>query len=85
MASITKTEYGWRAQVRKKGVNKSKSGFSTKREALAWASMIETEIDESLSRDIPDRPFADALRRDLEQVSIQHQGYELKSVELNAG
>lgn len=78
MASFYKHNDKWRAQVRYKGISKSKSGFKTKRDAQAWANNIESEIDESLSREIPDRPFADALRRHLEQVSIQHQGYEFE-------
>ena len=83
MASIIKTEYGWRAQVRSKGVNKSKSGFKTKREAQAWALRVEEEIQESRSSEIPDRPFSDALVRYLETVSIKNQGFEFERRRLN--
>ncbi|NCN42810.1 MAG: hypothetical protein CO158_01750 [Piscirickettsiaceae bacterium CG_4_9_14_3_um_filter_43_564] len=78
MASFYKHRNSWRAQIRYKGVNKSKTGFKTKREEQAWAMNIENEIDESHSRDIPDRPFGDALRRYLEQVSVQHRGFEFE-------
>ena len=47
-ASIFKTNDGtWRAQVSVKGKRKTKRGFSTKRDAQAWASELEHEVKES--------------------------------------
>lgn len=78
VATFYKHNEKWRAQVRYKGISKSKAGFATKREAQAWAGRLEDEIDESQSREIPDRPFSDALRRHLEQVSINNAGFEFE-------
>ena len=44
MATFTKTEYGWKAQIRRKGVSKTVT-FRTKAEAKLWATQIELEIE----------------------------------------
>lgn len=53
MATFTKRNNTWRAQVRKKGVVKSKS-FRTKAEAVAWANRTEMEIDTGSYSEIVD-------------------------------
>jgi len=78
MASFYKRDGAWRAQVRCKGVSKSQSGFKTKRAAQEWAAIVEHEIEESLSSDIPDRPFGDALRKYLVQASPAKGGHEFE-------
>jgi integrase len=79
VASIFKREDGtWRAQISTNGKRKSKSGFSTKREAAAWAAELERLAKENQSADIPKRPFSDALRRYLEQVSTTKRGYKFE-------
>ncbi|XKH01735.1 tyrosine-type recombinase/integrase [Marinobacter nauticus] len=45
MASFKKTATGWRADVFKKGIRRSKT-FRTKREAVAWSNQIEYEIEQ---------------------------------------
>ena len=49
MASITKLNGQWRAQVAKKGVRKS-AMWPTRREAMQWALRVEGEIDAGLAR-----------------------------------
>lgn len=44
MASIQKTEKGWCAQVKKRGVRESRL-FSTKRDAVAGADEREAQIE----------------------------------------
>ncbi|REG86738.1 site-specific integrase [Marinomonas pollencensis] len=84
MASIFKTDDGtWCAQVSVKGKRKTKRGFSTKREAQAWASDLEREAKESTSSDIPDRPFSKALERYRDTVSVTKRGqkFEIRRIE----
>ena len=44
MASFKKTTTGWRADVFKKGVRRSKT-FRSKRDAIAWSNQVEYEIE----------------------------------------
>lgn len=84
MASFFKTDDGkWRAQVSVNGRRKSKRGFATKREATAWAYELEREAKESLSSEIPDRPFRDALERYRDTVSIKKRGskFEIRRID----
>ncbi len=79
MASIFKTDDGtWRAQVSVKGKRKTKRGFSTKRDAQAWASDLEREAKENTSSDIPDRPFSEALERYRDTVSVKKRGQKFE-------
>lgn len=83
MATAYKKNSGWRGQASLNGKRKTKEGFSTKREALAWASNEERLAKESLSSDIPDRPFRDALERYRDTVSIKKRGqkFEIRRIE----
>jgi integrase len=78
LATAYKYGNGWRAQAWINGKRKGKAGFSTKREATAWAADLERLAKESQSTDIPKRPFSDALRRYLEQVSTTKRGYKFE-------
>lgn len=44
MATFYKIPSGWRAQVARQGVRKSRAGFLTKTAAKAWADKVEAEI-----------------------------------------
>lgn len=74
MATIIKLEKGWKAQVRRKGVSKSKT-FKTKVEAQAWAFEIEKKIQNNDYSDIPNITFAALIDRYIKQVSVHKKGY----------
>ena len=49
MATIrNRGEYQWEAQIRRKGYPAQRKTFETKSDALAWARMIESEIDRGI-------------------------------------
>lgn len=73
MASIQKRERGWFAQVRRHGVSKS-AAFSTKAEAVAWATMVEAEILSGKRGEVPDKLFGDLLERYRDEVSVTKRG-----------
>lgn len=84
MASIYKRDDGtWRAQVSVSSKRKSKSGFTSKREATAWAAEQERLAEENLSTNIPDRPFRDALERYRDTISISKRGqkFEIRRID----
>ncbi|TYL47402.1 Arm DNA-binding domain-containing protein [Marinomonas sp. IMCC 4694] len=66
MATAYRKNNGWRGQV----TIKTKEGFTTKREAMAWAANEERLAKESTSSDILDRPFSDALTRLAKKVDV---------------
>jgi hypothetical protein len=45
MATITKRETGWKAQVRRKGYSARTKTFTTKAQAEAWAREQEAQMD----------------------------------------
>lgn len=68
MATITKRDKVWRAQVRKKGVSKSAT-FRTKSEAQAWAYRLEMEIDSGEYNSTPDLPFSYVINKYLTEIT----------------
>jgi integrase len=73
MASIQKRARGWFAQVRRAGVSKSAS-FSTKAEAVAWATAVEAEILAGARGVVPNKSFGDLLERYRDEVSCTKRG-----------
>ena len=74
MASIAKLSKGWRAQLAIKGTRESKV-FSTKAEAVSWASKRETEIREGDTTGVQKgRTLDEAFRRYEKEVSIHKRG-----------
>jgi integrase len=74
MASIARLSKGWRAQIAIKGTRESKV-FSTKAEALSWASKRETEIREGDTTGIQKgRTLDDAFQRYEKEVSVHKRG-----------
>jgi hypothetical protein len=70
MASIKKSATGWRVQIAIQGVRESKSPFSTKAEAAAWAARRETEIRQGAAAGIQmHRTVDEAFRRYQKEVS----------------
>ena len=84
MASCRKRVAGWRAAIAILGTRESKT-FSTKAEAVAWASERETEIRRGADSGIViGKSGGDAFDRYLEEVSIHKRGERWERVRLNA-
>jgi integrase len=73
MATIRKRGAAWQAQVFLHGVRKSGT-FGTKIEAQQWAAQIEGQILAGKTDEIPDKTFADLLRRYAKEVSPTKRG-----------
>lgn len=82
MASIQKISKGYRAQIKKQGVRESKT-FTSKRDAVAWATERELQIT---SPDIsnPAHTLRHALRRYSEEVSVSKRGRKWEQTRLAA-
>lgn len=84
MASIQKTEPGYRAQIKKLGVRDSRL-FATRREAVTWAARRELEIVNKAKTPLPDQhTLRHSLRRYADEVSPKHKGEHWEQVRLSA-
>ncbi|WP_036170329.1 site-specific integrase [Massilia sp. 9096] len=84
MASFAKRTNGWRVQIAIQGIRESKV-FSTKAEAVAWASMREAEIRTGKATGIqPGRTVGDAFDRYEKDVSAGKPGHRFESLRLRA-
>jgi integrase len=84
MASFTKRDKGWRAQVAVLGVREGKT-FATKAEASAWAAMRETEIRTEKATGIQrGRTLGEAFRRYEKEVSAHKEGHRWEAIRLAA-
>lgn len=86
MAYYRQSRYGWRAEIERRGVNKSKSGFKTKAAAQAWAGRIEADIFAGEVGEIPNLTVKDLLERYRKEVSAgkkgaRPEGHRLKALE----
>lgn len=62
MAAFEKRKNGWRAQVEKKGIRRSKV-LPTKQEAMNWAAAVEAEILAGSMGQYPRKTLAEAIER----------------------
>ena len=84
MASITKTEKGYRAQIKTLGVRDSKT-FPARREAVDWANRRELEIRSSATRPKSQQhTLREALRKYADEVSPHKRGERWEQVRLSA-
>jgi integrase len=84
LANIVQTKNGYRAQVYVGGQRPSKT-FRTKREALVWASQMETKLRDDKSKPPSERKtFADTLERYRDEVSPTKKGSRWEQVRINA-
>jgi integrase len=90
MANLRKRSNGWQAQIRKKGLPSITKTFTRKKDALTWASTIESEIDRgvyvdrsiaerAILNDILDRYRTDILPSLRSQKSEQSRLQHLRS------
>src|SRR5438270_368408 len=86
MASISKRGNGWFAQVRRKGHPHRHRSFRTRREAVAWATAREVELDATA----PGSPglsatkvtLGDIIRRYMAEVTPTKRGAESERIRL---
>ncbi|MDK6075570.1 tyrosine-type recombinase/integrase [Massilia varians] len=84
MASYAKRANGWRVQVAIQGVRESKV-FSTKAEAVAWATRRETEIRAGKAAGVQTgRTVGDAFDRYEKEVSATKRGHRFELLRLAA-
>ena len=79
MASITKTEKGYFAQVRRKGVNKSKR-FRLKSDAVMWAAKIEADLESHNRGDLTDYTLLDALIKYENEETPKHRAHKSETI-----
>jgi integrase len=82
MATITKRDKSWFAQVRRKGISVSKS-FRTKGQATAWATQTEAEILADDYKSGSEKTFLDAIQRYREEVTPTKKGAKNEYTMLN--
>lgn len=73
MATFTKRNNKWRAQVRKKGVSKS-AEFETKSAAQKWAESLEKEIELANYNPLANKTFADVIDRYIKEYTVKKRG-----------
>lgn len=84
MASIQKTEKGYRAQIKKLGIRDSQV-FPTRREAVEWAARRELEIATNKSTPEGDRTTLRAvLRKYAEEIAPNKRGKDKEQIRLAA-
>ncbi len=87
MATITRRgDYQWRAQVRRKGFPAQTGTFETRKEAEAWAKVIESEMIRGVfvSRAEAERTtLADALGRYRSEVTLRKKSAHREGVRIN--
>lgn len=83
MPSFRKKGNGWEVSVCRKGVRRSRT-FNTKTEASFWAAETEKDILAGHVGKIPDKTFAELLRRYGNDVSTTKRGcdWELKRINM---
>lgn len=73
MATFTKRNNKWRAQVRKKGVSKS-AEFETKSEAQKWAAALEKEIELANYNPFANTTFSQVIDRYIKEYTVKKRG-----------
>jgi integrase len=84
VASYRETAYGWRAEVFRRGVRRSESGFRTKAAAVAWASQVEADILAGKRGEIPNLTVSELFTRYEKEVSAHKKGKRWEVIRLQA-
>lgn len=88
MASITKRgPYQFQVQIRRKGYLPQIETFESKREAEAWATVIESEMHRGVFVDRSEAErttFGEVLERYAREVTPNKRGYETEMHRINA-
>lgn len=83
MSYLTKTKTGWRAQIERDGVRKSKT-FPHKVTAQAWAAQQEYDILTGKAGRFPAKTVSDAIDRYEREVSSQKRGKRAEGLRFRA-
>ena len=83
MASFRESEYGWRAEVYRRGVRRSESGFKTKAAAVAWAGRVESEIMAGVRGEVPNLTLTELFDRYELEVSRGKKGERWEVIRLS--
>jgi integrase len=83
MASFTRYGDGWRAQVARRGVRRSRT-FPSKGAAVAWAGQVESEIMARERGEVPNLTVDALLERYEREVSAKKKGKRWESIRLQA-
>ena len=87
MATITRREAGYQAQVRHTGYPARSKCFTTLRDAEKWARQIENELDRGLFLDRTEadkQTLGDILDRYASEVSPTHKGHRNETICISA-
>lgn len=84
MATFYKVGDVWRAQVARRGIRKSQSGFATKAAAVAWAGRVESEIMSGARGETSSLLFRDILDRYAKERSPKKKGGRWEVIRLKA-
>lgn len=87
MAAIRKRVNGWQARVQRKGFNELCKTFANKNDAIAWARLIESEIDRGqfLNRtEAENTTLSELLNRYLQEVTPQKKGATVERYRIKA-
>lgn len=81
MAYLRKVKNGWRAEIERSGIRRSKT-FDTKAEATLWSGAEETEIRRVKDGGFPNKSFEDTLTRYRDEISPKKGGgpWEIKRI-----
>lgn len=83
MSYLRKTKTGWRAEVERSGVRRSKS-FGTKAAASLWAAQQETGILKEANAQYPSKTLAQAVARYIDEVSVRKRGAHAEALRFAA-
>ena len=84
MATFYKVGEVWRAQVARRGIRKSQSGFQTKAAAVAWAGRVESEIMSGVRGETSSLLFRDIIERYAKERSPKKKGAKWEVIRLQA-
>lgn len=87
MATIRKRFTGWQARVQRKGFSEKCRTFYNRNDAIAWARMIETEMDRGiyLNRTAAESTtLAELLARYLNEITPNKKGASIERYRINA-
>lgn len=87
MATIRKRFAGWQARVQRKGFNEKCKTFNHRNDAVAWARMIESEMDRGiyLNRTAAESTtLSEILNRYLVEITPNKKGASIERYRINA-
>ncbi|MEZ0137385.1 MAG: tyrosine-type recombinase/integrase [Candidatus Reddybacter sp.] len=81
MATISKRNGRWRAEVRRVNLRKSKT-FATKTAAQRWATALEADIDNHKLGSVANKTLGQLLQRYSDEVAVHKKGWRQEVIRL---